>query len=416
MIIVHISSGYLHGGAAIACNRLVEAQRSVGIDARIITQEPGKFPGYVSSTTRSFLKQKINFVHHAWEKFVFLFYEASGAVRFLFSIGNSGEKVRSNQILKEADIIHFHWFNAGFISLKEFGRILKLGKPVVWTLHDMWAFTGGCHYAGDCNNYQNGCGNCCYLKRPANKDLSSKIFKKKKQIYSLGNLQFITPSEWMAGCARQSGLLKNMPVHVIPNAISEIKFEAEKDRIRGELGLPINKKLILFGAFNMNHTRKGSKYLVEALAELIIKDDCELLVFGKSSDRLPGISLKTHFMGYSSDEEYIRKIYSCADVYVNPSIEDNLPNTVLESFSAGTPVVAFNMGGMPDMIDHKQNGYLAEYKNPGQLAEGIRWCLENNNEGQLSKNATCKISDNFSYPVIGRKFKTYYSSILNAKS
>jgi glycosyltransferase involved in cell wall biosynthesis len=218
----------------------------------------------------------------------------------------------------------------------------------------------------------------------------------------------------MARCAKQSSLLKDFPVDVIPNPISKIKFEKNKAEIREELGLPLNKKLILFGAFNLNHSRKGSKYLVEALAGFEEKDNCELLVFGKRGSQLPGVSLKTHFMGYSSDEEYIRKIYSCADVFVNPSIEDNLPNTVLESFSARTPVVAFNMGGMPDMIDHKENGFLAEYKNPQQLAEGIRWCLENNGDGYLSKNAAQKIRECFSYPVIGKKFENYYSSILNA--
>jgi glycosyltransferase involved in cell wall biosynthesis len=414
MKVVHVSSGYYNGGAAIACNRLVEAQRSIGIDAKVVTQEAGDFPDFVCSTTHSYLKKKLNFLNHAWEKFIFLFYESSGAVRFLFSIGNTGEKVHSVKIIKEADIIHFHWFNAGYISLKEFGKILKFGKPVVWTLHDMWAFTGGCHYSGECKNYQNACGNCLfYLKRPGNNDLSSKIFKTKKRVYAQGNLHFITPSKWMATCAGQSSLLKNFPINAIPNPVSDINFEKGKDKIREELDLPLNRKLILFGAFNLNHSRKGSKYLVEALASFGEGDNCELLVFGKKGSQMPGVNLKTHFMGYSSNEEFIRKIYCCADVFVNPSIEDNLPNTVLESFSAGTPVVAFNMGGMPDMIDHRKNGFLADYKNSVHFAEGIRWCLDNNNDGNLSVNARNKIRECFSYQVIGEKFKDYYSSLID---
>lgn len=416
MKIVHVTTGYNHGGAAIACKRLVEAQREAGIDARVITQEKGDFNDYVISTTKTSFKKKLNFIQHAWEKFIFLFYEKSSLVRFQFSLGNSGEFISHLDIFKDADIIHFHWINAGFISLKEMRKIINSEKTVVWTLHDMWAFTGGCHYSGDCSNYKSSCGNCIYLKTPSSKDLSTKIFRDKQQLYSSGNLHIITPSKWLAGCAKQSSLLQNIPISVIPNAVSEIKINNDRNKMRQELGLPLDKKLILFGAFNLDHERKGSSYLKEALSQISEDSDFNILVFGKKSELFSELRLKTHFMGYSSDEEYIRKIYASADVYVNPSVEDNLPNTVLESLSVGTPVVAFNMGGMPDMIDHQKNGYLAEFKNSKQLSEGILWCVENNTNGHLSENAVQTIRSKFDYTVIGNQFRLFYKNILDAKS
>ncbi len=413
MKIVHISTGYKHGGAAIACKRLVEAQRSIGIDAHIITQEPCTLPIYVHSTTNSLLKNKLNFFRHALEKFVFLFYQKNKAFRFQFSLANTGESLNKIKLINDADIIHFHWFNAGFISIKKFSEILQKGKPIVWTLHDMWAFTGGCHYAGECKNYTKNCGNCFYLKNPAKEDLSAKNLLVKHKTYSGKNLHFITPSNWLNKCAQISSVLSKFPINTIPNAVSKPGFTNQKDKIKIELGLKTNKKLILFGAFNMEHVRKGSNYLADALKGLTDKDNVELMVFGKKSEYFSTLKYKIHFMGYSSDELFIRKIYSCADVFVNPSIEDNLPNTVLESLSVGTPVVAFDMGGMPDMIDHKKNGFLAAFKNTKELSEGIKWCLENNIDEKLSLNALQKVKSNYSYQVIAERFKKFYSEILN---
>ncbi len=414
MKVVHITTGYNHGGAAIACKRLVEAQRDIGIEASVITQEAGDFPDYVYSTTRSKIKKRLNFMRHAWEKFIFLFYEKSGKYRFQFSLANTGESIQNLQVINEADIIHFHWFNAGFISIEGFKKSLDLKKPIVWTLHDMWAFTGGCHYAGQCVNYIHQCGNCNYLKLNSNKDLSYRIWGEKNTVYSAGNLNVVTPSNWLASCTKQSGLLKNVPVNVIPNALNNIPIVQTRNEIREELHLPKDKKLILFGAFNLNHTRKGANFLMEALTKIEKIDDYELMVFGKKNELLSDLVINKHFLGYSSNETFIRKIYKAADVFVNPSIEDNLPNTVLESLSVGTPVVAFNMGGMPDMIDHKKNGYLAHYKDACDLAIGIEWCLQNENNSSLSANALLKIENVFSPNKVAEQFDHFYQSILNA--
>ncbi len=414
MRVVHVTTGYNHGGAAIACKRLVEAQREIGIEASVITQESGDFQYYVYSTTKSKFKKHSNFIRHAWEKFIFLFYEKSGKYRFQFSLANTGESIYNLEILKEADIIHFHWYNAGFISLEGLKRSLNLGKPVVWTLHDMWAFTGGCHYAGQCVNYINNCGNCKYLKIHSNKDLSYRLWKKKNDVYSIGNLNIVTPSGWLASCAKQSSLLKNVPLEVIPNALNKIIIDQTKSEIRNKLGLPKDKKLILFGAFNLNHKRKGANFLMEALSKIDRIDEYELMVFGKKNELLSDLVINKHFLGYSSNEIFIRKIYKAADVFVNPSIEDNLPNTVLESLSVGTPVVAFNMGGMPDMIDHKKNGYLANYKEAGDIAIGIEWCLQDENNSMLSANAIQKIDSTFSPYKVAKQFDDFYKCILNA--
>lgn len=409
MKIVHISKGYNHGGAGIACKRLVEAQRSVGLDATVITQEKGEFPNYVYSTTKSRLKKKINFIRLAFEKFIFLFYEKSSANRFLFSLGNIGESIAKHPAVKNADIINLHWINGGFISIKGLRELLQLNKPVVWTMHDMWSFTGGCHYAGSCNHFQKKCGDCLHLNKPTIKDISAKQFKQKEALYNSNNIFFTSPSKWLKTTAEQSSLLKNKKIDNLPNAVPFLSDGLNKKSSREALGLPKDKNLILFGAFNIKHERKGLSYLIEALEMLSDKINGELVIFGKQDAVFDKLNYKVHSLGYQSDPTVIAMIYNAADIYVIPTLEDNLPNTVLESLACNTPVVAFNTGGIPDMVDHKINGYVAEYKNSNDLANGISWSL--NNRDLLLDDILVKITSNFSFKVIGNIFKEYYSNL-----
>ncbi len=411
MKVVHISTGYNHGGAAIACKRLVEAQRIVGIDARIITQESGVFPEYVYSTTKSFIKKKINFLRLAWEKFVFLFYEISKEGRFHYSLANTGEKIANHPLIKQSDIIHLHWINAGFISLIGLKELINTGKPIVWTMHDIWAFTGGCHIADKCVNYQDRCADCFYLTQRQKDIFSLKQQKRKSILYNTDNLFFIAPSKWQYQRAKSSSLLKGKNIEIIHNAIAPIKNISSKSECRKHFKLLMDKKLILFGAFNTNDRHKGMKYLMEALKILDKYPDIELMVFGKQSEEFKELPFKVNYLGYFSDEMKMRMVYKAADIFVTPSIEDNLPNTILESFTCGTPVVAFKTGGIPEIIDHKKNGYLAEFKNINDLAQGIKWCLENNFEGELSGNAIHKITTHFSYPIIGNEFEKLYRKL-----
>ncbi len=412
MKVVHITNGYNHGGAAIACKRLVEAQRIAEIDATILTQERGNFPNYVTSVTKNILAEKLNFLRLAWEKFVYLFYQSSGSLRFQYSIANTGIDISNHKQVKEADIIHLHWINAGFISLKGLKKLMKLNKPVVWTLHDIWPLTGGCHIVAHCENYKSECIDCYFLKS-SNLRLSLKQQDIKIDVYA-NQIQFVAPSKWQLDRATASRIFGKNKVINIPNAIEINKYRLIKVESRKLLNLHPNRKIILFGEFNIQAEHKGMNYLLEALENIPSNEEIELVIFGKKSELFDQLSFKVNYLGYISNEKEMMQAYCAADIFVSPSIEDNLPNTILESFSVGTPVVAFKTGGIPDIVDHKENGYLAEYKNAGDLASGIEWCLEDKNAEWLSANAIQKIDRVFSPEKVAKQFVDFYQRILKA--
>jgi glycosyltransferase involved in cell wall biosynthesis len=370
------------GGAAIAARRLKDALQANNHEVKMLVQEKLSNDASVFSTTTSKFKKYYNLWLFILERLYFLFFEKSKDIRFTFSPAIAGEDISKHPLVKEADVIHVHWFNQGYLSLKSLKKLLKLNKKIVWTLHDMWAFTGGCHYAGDCNNYENSCGNCKFLKKPGQKDLSSKILKQKQQVLKDKQLQIVTCSNWLANKARTSSLLKNIEVKAIPNPIDINVFKpGDKSELRNQLNLPQEKKLILFGAANIMDERKGLKYLVEALKKLKEKnaqlaEESEILLFGKSNEEfLKQLPLKVNNLGPIFGEQNIAKVYAASDVFVLPSLEDNLPNTIMESLACETPVVAFDTGGIPEMIEHQKNGYLSEYKSVDDLLNGLIYVL-----------------------------------------
>lgn len=410
MKVVHITTGYNHGGAAIACKRLVDAQRNAGIDAVIITQEEGAFPEYVYSTTNTSFKSRLNFLRLALEKFIFLFYQSAKKYRFQFSLANTGENIVKNKYLQDADLIHLHWTNGGFVSLKGIKKLLSTGKPVVWTLHDIWPLTGGCHIVDQCENYKNKCSQCFYLKNPSS-SLALRQQKRKYNFYG-GRIYFIAPSSWQMKRAKSSWIFNNNQIALIPNPLRIPEINKEKNELRTALNLNINAKIILFGAFNVSAEYKGMQYLLNALIQIKGIEDIELAVFGKKSQMIDQLPFKVNYLGYISEESVMLQIYKAVDVFVTPSVEDNLPNTILESFSVGTPVVAFKTGGIPDIVDHKKNGYLAEFKNENDLANGITWCLENNKDGHLGENAIKKVQASFNPEQIGEDFYSLYEKLI----
>jgi len=407
------------GGASIACVRLLNALTSISIDAKLLVQEKKTSNKQIYTTADTRFKRYINFYRFAYERFVFSFYERSKDVRFAFSLANTGEDISKIQILKEADVIHLHWFNMGFLSLDDLKCLIKLRKPIVWTLHDMWAFTGGCHYVGECEMFKTKCKNCVFLKNPAENDLSAKIWKKKLELFSEARLTFVTCSNWLADIARQSTLLKNFRIESIPNPIDTELFKPmERNLIRKKLQLPENKKIILFGAANISDKRKGFNFLFNALEILSekyenIAQKVELLIFGREkqaiTDNLP---FRVHKFNYLASQQAVAELYNAADCFVLPSLEDNLPNTVMESLACGTPVVAFNTGGVPQMIDHKINGFIAQYKSADDLAEGIYSTLFDNANVDFRNNARNKVLQNFTFEIVANKYLMLYKELL----
>lgn len=313
------------------------------------------------------------------------------------------------------DILHLHWINLRFLDLNE---LQKVNKPIVWTLHDSWAFTGICHYFYECTKYKESCGSCPFLHSENDNDFSRIVWKQKRKLYKGLNLHIVTPSNWLANAARQSSLFGHFPITVIPNPINTAKFTpVNKEDTYKLLNLSPDKKYILFGAIHaLKDKNKGFQELLSALNYILGKDanhNIELLVFGaeKFQDDL-FTKFPIRFLGVIDNDVTLASAYSVASVTVVPSLSENLSNTIMESLSCGTPVVSFDIGGNSDMIDHKKNGYLAKEKDSEDLGQGILWCLDNNNENQLSMNARKKVEENFSQGIVAKKYMELYKSLI----
>ena len=406
------------GGAAIASYRLMKALEAGGVDVKMLVQEGGIEDEGIYSTTRGWVKKKINFFHFIFERLVFLRHERSSSIRFLFSPANSGESIARNPQVQEADIIHLHWINAGFLSLKSLNELLNLGKPLVWTFHDMWPFTGGCHYALDCKAYKKECGFCPYIKRPGKGDLSHRIWKKKR-LFKNSQVTVITPSKWLAGCVKESSLLSHWQLHTIHNPIDHDFYRpANREEACKRLGLDPSRKYILFGAATMKNTLKGFSYFLEATKILAEKGqetkDTEILLFGKSKGKSEhSFPLPAREFAFVKSKDTMIDLYSVAHLFVIPSLQDNLPNTILESLFCGTPVVGFRTGGIPEMIVHRENGYLAEYKDAADLAEGIVWGLTVDSYETLSSNTRAMALKSFPKDLSVEKHIELYTSLIN---
>ncbi len=419
MKIALINKSADNGGAAIASCRLMNALNKIDtIQAQMVVQDYKGNNKNIISTTHSQFDRTIDFGRFVWERIVYLPYEKSKEVRFAFSLANTGKDISKLEAVREADIIHLHWINQGFLSLKGLEKLFKLGKPVIWTLHDMWPFTGGCHYSGNCFFYKQQCGNCFYLKKPHPSDLSNQINKKKEKIYSGTPLTFAGCSNWMTDQAKESTLLKNFRIENIHNPIEvELYLPGNKIQARETLGLPTDKKLLLFGAANIFDKRKGFNYLLQSLDILKsnypqLADNVHCIIFGKA--KYPySVPLSSTSVNYISSQEEMVKLYRAADVFVLPSLQDNLPNTVMEAMSCGLPVVAFNTGGLSEMIEHKVNGYLANTGDSRDLARGLQFVLSEVDSAAFQKIARDKVIKNYHPDIIAAKYINLYRKLLN---
>ena len=279
----------------------------------------------------------------------------------------------------------------GLLNFRNIEQIARLNKPVVIFLHDMWNITGGCHHSFTCETYKTeGCNSCPMFPAVKKNDLSAREFRKKLKIYSkYNNLHFVSPSRWLYNCAKESLLTKNKPVHYIPNILDSSLFKpTDKNVAKKFLNIDGNETVIAFGAISVNSPYKGWKYLQKAM-ELLKQEDAlknvSVLIFGSAYNKeiADAIPYKTKFMGYLLDEYSTALVYNAADVFIAPSLAEAFGYVVMEALSCGTPVVGFDVGGIPDMISHKENGYLAKYKDAADVSEGIKFCLQNNIKGYL---------------------------------
>jgi glycosyltransferase involved in cell wall biosynthesis len=312
------------------------------------------------------------------------------------------------------DLVHLHWTTSGYLSVEDIARIRQ---PIVWTLHDMWAFTGGCHYDGGCGRYLSVCESCPMLGS-SRKDLSTHVFSRKLRAYRRArDLIVVSPSRWLGDAARKSRLLRNLSIVHIPNPIDPNVFRPmAKPLAREMIGLPNEAKIVLVGAVEvLQDPRKGFMELRQALST-IKSTDIVLAVFGAGRPRRDfHYDFPVYYLGKLHDDLSLRVAYNAADVVVAPSLQENFSNIILESLSCGTPVVGFRVGGNMDMINHQWNGYLAEPYDPSDLTRGMEWVLNHPDPATLSRNARQRVIDDFDDRHVADRYIELYQQIYRKK-
>jgi glycosyltransferase involved in cell wall biosynthesis len=417
--VVHLNTYEGNGGAGRACLRLNNALKASGTDSSVLVFTHLKESTETKALSNNFFQKALAVLYILAERYLVQFFVK--ALKTPFSLQWFGRSVIKHPDVKNADIIHLHWINHGFLSPKFLAQLDELEKPIVWTFHDSNAFTGGCHVRYACEHFHKECGFCPLLKKSHKNDISHQTWMRKSRAYSELNCHIVAPSQWMADSVKFSSLMGFRAVTVIPNTIETNVFKPYvKAEAKKMLKIPADKFVLMSGFMpSKNDKHKGTEYLIEALNDLstrpgVVKEDIELLIFGnKDNADMPEFPFKTTFLGTISNDEHLAKCYSAADVFITPSLEDNLPNTVMEALSCATPVVAFATGGIPDMVKHLENGYLAEYQNAEDLATGIEWLYQDENAPDIQKEARKTILTYFSEPVIAEKHMDLYQSLLN---
>lgn len=370
--VAHVSTSDLGGGAARAAYRLHQGLTALGTGSAMVVQEKLSADGRVHAAGHRWVRDPMQTRGRLTYGPLRLYPRRDKAASF--SLQWLPSPAPAALAALDPDVVNLHWVCGGFLSVEDVARITQ---PVVWTLHDMWAFTGGCHYSGGCRGFEQQCGRCPVLGSRTAADASRWVHRRKARAWR-HPLRAVSPSRWLAEEARKSSLFAAAPVEVIPYGVDTELF-APQDRAaaRHALGLPAGKKIILFGAARaLDDPRKGFAHLVAALAALPpeTRRDWMLAVAGAEA-RATALPLPVDFRGDVKDDHALARLYAAADVFVAPSVEENLSCMVLEALAAGTPCVAFDVGGMPDMIVHRETGYLARPYEAADLAAGLAWVL-----------------------------------------
>ncbi len=450
MKVLIVNTSELAGGAAIAANRLAHALRKNGVEATMLVAEremsPPAGPQDAASTTHTDGRQgggdsastthpdgrqgggdSASTTHtdgrpatgsplagstqradvltatrpwrhrrHFLTERLRIWAANGGDKKSLFTVdlASDGTDITRLDCFREADVIHLHWVNQGFLSMGVIEKVLRSGKRVVWTLHDMWPATAVCHYAGDCQLFRSQCRGCPQLPPRGGRDTAAHVFRKKLEAYEGANFRVVTCSHWLEEQAHMSTLLGRKRITCIPNPLdTELFSPGDKIESRKALGLPIMRKLVLFASQKVTDERKGAGFLVE-MARLIKKRreteadaNIGFISLGKQAEHLAELlSFPVYPMGYVKTQQELARIYRAADLFITPSLNDNLPNTIAEAMACGTPCVAFRTGGIPEMIDHLDNGYVANYRDCQDLATGVETVLETPGMGDAARH------------------------------
>lgn len=436
MRVLSVNTNDTHGGAARAAIRIMQGVQQHGVETQMLVKEKHTQDTAVVPLQQFLPKNRLYrladwVAQKVKNKYHHLLWRPYRKTREnVFMSDSRGTRLGGAFQRLEYDVLHLHWINQRFIKLQD----LPKDKPIVWTLHDSWPFCGICHYFIDCQRYQMHCGDCPMLHSDKERDLAYRIFEEKMCAYRNLNLHIVTPSRWLGECAKQSALFGRFPVTVIPNCLetevyrplTETEIESRMSvavecnpalhAVKRAVGEKAAKPVILYGAMNAATDRiKGFASLLSALQTLDKQGfEANLIVFGASESDLPMHFeyISVHFVGYISDTDTLVTLYNLADLMVVPSLTENLSCAIMESLACATPVCCFAIGGNGDMVEHQVNGYLAREKDAEDLAQGIRWCLENNKDGSLSKAAEKKVMENYMVKRVGQQYAELYASLV----
>lgn len=413
--VVLINTSDTIGGAAVVTRRLMKALRNEGVDARMLVFRKTSDDEHVA-------QMKCHASFYAECAYVFAHNGFNRRNLFKMSAGHAGTDVSRHPWVRGADIIALNWINQGLLSLNGIERLARLQKPVIWTMHDMWPMTGGCHHAYECDRFRSRCGHCQYVKDAiADNDLSRAVWNRKHRLYRHSCIQFVPVSHWLADKCRESSLLGSQNIEVIPNAFPIDDFGTQvSDPSLLPSSIDTTKRLIVMGAARLDDPVKGFPYALEALNLLAerhpdIATRSQAVFFG--AIRNPALLDELRFphvhVGTIHSPAVLRQLYAAGSVVLSTSLYETLPGTLIEGQASGCVPVTFGRGGQGDIVDHQVNGYIARYRSAESIADGIRWALSAPVDCQFLHQ---HVAERFAAPIIARRYINLFNRLLDNKN
>jgi glycosyltransferase involved in cell wall biosynthesis len=411
--VLHINQSDIAGGAAIAGYRLHHGLLDSGINSRLLVGNVQTDSDRVAFAPKYSVRKDLPFrIKNR------LLNISSDRLGLNYININGSSDIIKHLFYENADILNFHNLHTGYFNYLSI-PLLTVNKPAVFTLHDMWSFTGHCAYSFDCDRWKIGCGKCPYPDTyPEIKHDNTWLeWKLKDWVFSRSNLTIVVPSRWLVEQSKAS-MLSRFSIHYIPNGIDTTSYHPlDNLRSRQELEIPENKNVLLFGAESLSDPRKGGDLLLKALQRLpeSWKAETLLLTFGNGSEAIAStVGIPTQNLGYISCDRQKALVFSAADLFIFPTRNDNLPLVLQESMACGTPMVSMNVGGVPDLVRHGITGYLAKPEDVEDFCNGIIQLLEDKEKSQQMKRNCRQIAvEEYSIELQAKRYIDLYSQILD---
>lgn len=404
--VLHISTADNSGGSGRSAYRVHTGLKDLGVRSRMLV-------GRKVTTDNDVLPIAPEGFNAAADRF---FSRAMGRLSWQYLFFPSSFRLLRHPWFREADVVQLYNTHGNYFSHTVL-PLLSRRRPVVWRLSDMWPMTGHCAYSFDCERWKTGCGSCPILSDPPElyRDTTATLWKIKNWSYSHSDLTIVAPSKWIAGLASESPLLNRFPIHIIPNGLDTNVFApVAKQAARESLQIMPSERVILFSAESLTDRRKGGAHLQAAISRLAeTEQNLTVLMAGQNGSTIDmPASVRTRATGRIDDDRALAKIYSAADVFVLPTLAENLPNVALESMACGTPPVIFDVGGCSDAVRHMETGYLAQYADEQDLARGISLLLNDDElRSRLSRRSREVAVAEYGIELQAKRFLNLYRHV-----